>query len=70
MAPQLFRVHSARHQDPPKCYINEVESFMISKLATQLCNHGHASILYVGDGYDFWTMALENLCKVDVQTDT
>lgn len=47
MALELFRVHSRRHQDPPKYYIKEVESFKVGKLA-QLCGHG----LYVREGYN------------------
>lgn len=66
MAPKLFSVLSRRYQDPFTYYTKDIDSFIINKLAQQLCNQGHDSIFHVGKGHKFWTIALEHLCKVDV----
>lgn len=68
MATDLLRVQSKRHQDPPKYYTKKAKSFMIGKLAQQLCSQGHDSMLYVEKGYKLWTMTLEHLCKVDMDS--
>ena len=67
VTPKLFRVHSKRHQVLLKYYTKEVESFMVRKLAKQLCNQGHNSIVDAKERYKFWTMTLEHLCKVNVR---
>ena len=49
-----------------KAYTKEVESFVVGKLAQQLCNHGHDPILYVEEDYEFQTMTLDLLCNETV----
>ena len=55
----MFMVHNKRHQDPIKHYTKEVESFKVSKLTWQLCNHGYDPILYTRESHKFWTMTLD-----------
>ena len=63
---ELLRIYNMRHQDPPKYYTKEVESLTVGKLAWQFSDHDRDSILYGGEVINFWTMALELLCKVNV----
>lgn len=63
VALELFWVHNRKYQDLPIYYTKEVENFIKGKLARQLCDHGHDSILYVGEGYIFKIIILELLCK-------
>lgn len=38
VAPKSFRVHNRIPQDPPGCFTKEVKSFMVNKIASQLCD--------------------------------
>lgn len=66
MAPELFGVQRRRHQDRPNYYTKEAASFTVGKVTSQLYDQGHDLILYTGEGYKFWTMTLDVLCKVIV----
>lgn len=55
VSPKLFRIHNKRHQDPrhpPMYYTKAVESFVVSKIAHQLCDQGHDSIFSTREGYN------------------
>ena len=54
VALELFKVHNRRHHDPPKYDTKEIESFIVDKLAQQLCNMvmtQYSMFFFWGGGY-------------------